>query len=125
MKIFVLKPVVAIKTCFNLGYTDWLNKSQCREIFKTLYVYLRFIDVGMKDFIHESCKKKKKMKNKQDLIIVEYDFLKEISRSHHNTCKNKYFKPIDGDLKGYLSGRSTRTFHTPPSYAAAKRRQTN
>lgn len=26
--------------------------------------------------------------------------------------------PIDGDLKGYLSGRSTRTFHTPPSYGA-------
>lgn len=28
--------------------------------------------------------------------------------------------PIDGDLKGYLSGRSTRTFHTPPSYGAAR-----
>jgi len=27
--------------------------------------------------------------------------------------------PIDGDLNGYLSGRSTRTFHTPPSYGAA------
>jgi len=26
--------------------------------------------------------------------------------------------PIDGDLKGYLSGRSTRTFQTPPSYGA-------
>lgn len=26
--------------------------------------------------------------------------------------------PIDGDLKGYFSGRSTRTFHTPPSYGA-------
>ena len=25
-------------------------------------------------------------------------------------------KPIDGDLNGYLSGRSTLTFHTPPSY---------
>lgn len=63
------------------------------------------------------------MKNKQVLIILEYDFLQEISGSHHNTCKNKYFKPIDGDLKGYLSGRSTRTFHTPPSYAAAKTNQ--
>ena len=26
--------------------------------------------------------------------------------------------PIDGDLKGYLSGRSTRTFQTPSSYGA-------
>ena len=26
--------------------------------------------------------------------------------------------PIEGDLKGYLSGKSTRTFHTPPSYGA-------
>lgn len=26
--------------------------------------------------------------------------------------------PIDGDLNGYFSGRSTRTFHTPPSYGA-------
>ena len=32
--------------------------------------------------------------------------------------------PIDGDLKGYLSGRSTRTFHTPPSYGAAQREWT-
>lgn len=79
MKIFVLKPVVvAIKTCFNLGCTDWLNKGQCREISKTVYVYLRFIDVGMKDFIHESCNNKNKMKKKQVLIIVENDFLKEI-----------------------------------------------
>lgn len=31
---------------------------------------------------------------------------------------HKYVIPIDGDLKGYLSGRSTRTFHTPPSYGA-------
>lgn len=30
--------------------------------------------------------------------------------------------PIDGDLKGYFSGRSTRTFHTPPSYGASQRR---
>lgn len=28
------------------------------------------------------------------------------------------FLPIDGDLKGYLSGKSTRTFQTPPSYGA-------
>ena len=28
--------------------------------------------------------------------------------------------PMDGDLKGYLSGRSTRTFHTPPSYGAGE-----
>lgn len=28
------------------------------------------------------------------------------------------YVPIDGDLKGYLSGRSTLTFHTPPSYGA-------
>ena len=28
------------------------------------------------------------------------------------------YLPMDGDLKGYLSGRSTRTFHTPPSYGA-------
>lgn len=26
--------------------------------------------------------------------------------------------PIEGDLNGYFSGRSTRTFHTPPSYGA-------
>ena len=26
--------------------------------------------------------------------------------------------PIEGDLKGYLSGKSTLTFHTPPSYGA-------
>ena len=26
--------------------------------------------------------------------------------------------PIEGDLKGYLSGRSTLTVHTPPSYGA-------
>lgn len=31
------------------------------------------------------------------------------------------FLPIDGDLNGYLSGRSTRTFHTPPSYGAERR----
>ena len=30
--------------------------------------------------------------------------------------------PIDGDLKGYLSGRSTRTFQTPSSYGAEKQR---
>lgn len=29
--------------------------------------------------------------------------------------------PIEGDLKGYLSGRSTRTFHTPPSYGAGRK----
>ena len=29
--------------------------------------------------------------------------------------------PIDGDLKGYLSGRSTLTFHTPPSYGAGRK----
>lgn len=28
---------------------------------------------------------------------------------------NNDFRPIDGDLKGYFSGRSTRTFQTPPS----------
>jgi hypothetical protein len=27
-------------------------------------------------------------------------------------------KPIEGDLNGYFSGRSTLTFHTPPSYGA-------
>lgn len=32
--------------------------------------------------------------------------------------------PIDGDLKGYLSGRSTRTFHTPPSYGAGCEEET-
>ena len=32
--------------------------------------------------------------------------------------------PIDGDLKGYLSGRSTRTFHTPPSYGAVHEEKT-
>ena len=26
--------------------------------------------------------------------------------------------PIDGDLNGYLSGKSTRIFHIPPSYGA-------
>jgi hypothetical protein len=26
--------------------------------------------------------------------------------------------PMDGDLNGYFSGKSTRTFHTPPSYGA-------
>lgn len=31
--------------------------------------------------------------------------------------------PIDGDLNGYLSGRSTLTFHTPPSYGAAMRQK--
>lgn len=25
---------------------------------------------------------------------------------------------MEGDLKGYLSGKSTRTFHMPPSYGA-------
>lgn len=34
--------------------------------------------------------------------------------------KMRLMKPIDGDLKGYFSGKSTRTFHTPPSYGAAK-----
>lgn len=34
--------------------------------------------------------------------------------------ENEGFLPIDGDLKGYLSGRSTLTFHTPPSYGAAR-----
>ena len=29
--------------------------------------------------------------------------------------------PIDGDLKGYLSGRSTLTFQTPPSYGAGRK----
>lgn len=33
--------------------------------------------------------------------------------------ESDYWLPIDGDLKGYLSGRSTLTFHTPPSYGAA------
>lgn len=28
---------------------------------------------------------------------------------------NDGVRPIDGDLKGYFSGRSTRTFQTPPS----------
>lgn len=28
-------------------------------------------------------------------------------------------KPIDGDLNGYFSGKSTRTFQTPPSYGAS------
>lgn len=32
-----------------------------------------------------------------------------------------HWLPIDGDLKGYLSGRSTLTFHTPPSYGAARK----
>ena len=33
--------------------------------------------------------------------------------------QNLNFKlPIEGDLKGYLSGRSTLTFQTPPSYGA-------
>ncbi len=27
-----------------------------------------------------------------------------------------FMNPIEGDLKGYCSGRWTRTFHTPPSY---------
>ena len=31
--------------------------------------------------------------------------------------------PIEGDLNGYLSGRSTRTFHTPPSYGAERGRR--
>jgi len=30
----------------------------------------------------------------------------------------KFPIPIDGDLNGYLSGRSTLTFQTPPSYGA-------
>lgn len=33
-----------------------------------------------------------------------------------------FMKPIDGDLKGYFSGKSTLTFHTPPSYEAARMR---
>ena len=31
-----------------------------------------------------------------------------------------FMKPIEGDLNGYFSGRSTLTFHTPPSYGAEK-----
>lgn len=30
----------------------------------------------------------------------------------------KVNQPIEGDLKGYLSGRSTRIFQIPPSYGA-------
>lgn len=33
-------------------------------------------------------------------------------------CVTAELLPMDGDLNGYLSGRSTRTFHTPPSYGA-------
>ena len=29
---------------------------------------------------------------------------------------------MEGDLKGYLSGKSTLTFHTPPSYGAGRER---
>lgn len=46
---------------------------------------------------------------------VKWDLKKWDLTMHHTTLE---FLPIDGDLKGYLSGRSTRTFHTPPSYGA-------
>jgi hypothetical protein len=38
--------------------------------------------------------------------------------SGNGPWQQSVYLPIDGDLKGYLSGRSTRTFHTPPSYNA-------
>jgi len=33
----------------------------------------------------------------------------------------KIYLPIDGDLNGYFSGRSTRIFQTPPSYGAKEK----
>ena len=30
---------------------------------------------------------------------------------------------MDGDLNGYFSGRSTRIFHTPPSYGASREKK--
>lgn len=52
-------------------------------------------------------------KNKHLLNIVEQK--KASSRFPPDMTEAR---PIDGDLKGYFSGRSTRTFQTPPSYAA-------
>lgn len=46
----------------------------------------------------------------------------EISGKHFPVAVDDTL-PIDGDLKGYLSGRSTLTFHTPPSYGAAMKKK--
>lgn len=50
---------------------------------------------------------------------------KRIHRWINNTYTSSIFgwnilfiNPIDGDLNGYFSGKSTRTFQTPPSYDA-------
>ena len=48
------------------------------------------------------------------MIILKLDTL---SVKYVNIKKEDVL-PIEGDLNGYLSGRSTRTFQTPPSYGA-------
>lgn len=51
--------------------------------------------------------------------------LKTKIKMNKSGCKVELeFVPIDGDLNGYLSGRSTRTFHTPPSYGAVHKEGT-
>lgn len=51
--------------------------------------------------------------------------LKTKIKTNKSGCKVELeFVPIDGDLNGYLSGRSTRTFHTPPSYGAVHKEGT-
>ena len=59
-------------------------------------------------------------------FLIPLGALQKIIQKHcyrvkfNGKAKNRKLLPIDGDLNGYLSGRSTLTFHTPPSYGAAR-----
>ena len=52
--------------------------------------------------------------------VVNFVTILQACWSLHYEKGRKFTKsiPIEGDLKGYFSGKSTRTFHTPPSYGA-------
>lgn len=79
---------------------------------------LRFVDVWMKYLVHESFEKndREDRDDDDDDRCVAWGLKK--AQVEMNFLGSPGLLPIDGDLKGYLSGRSTRTFHTPPSYGA-------
>ena len=99
---------------FKAGLPDKTSTVPMVRLVNFPYYFLH--DLGSK-FEIASCPAKQ--------VKISVGFPRQVSDRHgdrvtayfeHNLIK---YSPIEGDLNGYLSGRSTRTFHTPPSYGAA------
>ena len=97
-------------------------------------VYSRFIYIWVEDSVHEACSEmvRKQCKASSDSksnvkprtqVYFRFPWEKNLGMrllnittpQVHSTVILLRDWPMEGDLKGYLSGRSTRTFHTPPS----------